>query len=563
VVTDIRARLGPVFEPPEPAAEPSDSAMLLPLTDRVSGRPAGVLALGTSPLRAFDEEYRHFFELVARQVSTAVTDALVYESERRRVEALEALDQAKTRFLQNVSHEFHTPLTLVLGPLGETLRRAGADVTAEQRAALESAHRAALRLERLVTNLLQFARADGGSRVRREATDVAALTAECAAMFRSAIERAGLSLVVDIDEVPGPVELDQEMWVQILSNLLSNAVKFTAAGTITVRLRRAERDRVVLEVADTGAGIPAEEIPKVFARFHQVPDAVARTREGAGIGLSLVAEFVAQLGGQVDVVSTPGAGSTFTIRVPAAAATDPGAESAAAIALVRAAVSETDSWLDSVPEPLPGTAAPTPAAGTVLLVEDNADMRAHLARLLRDDGWTVDVVPDADQALERVIGADLVLSDVMLPGTDGIELVRTLRATPATARVPIVLLTARAGPESAAEGLRAGADDYVVKPFEPVELLARVHVHLELARLREYALDQAEARVAHLEKALLSNRQIGAAIGILMQQFKITQSDAFDLLRRASQAANSKLRDIADDVVLTGALPSELRPARP
>ena len=144
----------------------------------------------------------------------------------------------------------------------------------------------------------------------------------------------------------------------------------------------------------------------------------------------------------------------------------------------------------------------------------------------------------------------------MLPGTDGLELVRTLRRLPATARLPIVLLTARAGWESAAEGLGAGADDYVVKPFDPDELLARLRVHFELARLREYAVSQAEDEAANLRVALSSNRQIGAALGILMNRLEMSNDESFTLLRETSQRLNRKLRDIADEVVLTGELPT-------
>jgi DNA-binding response OmpR family regulator len=144
----------------------------------------------------------------------------------------------------------------------------------------------------------------------------------------------------------------------------------------------------------------------------------------------------------------------------------------------------------------------------------------------------------------------------MLPGTDGLELTRALRRLPATARMPIVLLTARAGAESAADGLAAGADDYVVKPFHPTELLARIRVHVELARLCEYAVRQAQDEAANLRVALSSNRQIGAALGILMQRYQIDSDQSFARLRSASQRLNRKLRDVADDVVRTGDLPA-------
>ena len=193
----------------------------------------------------------------------------------------------------------------------------------------------------------------------------------------------------------------------------------------------------------------------------------------------------------------------------------------------------------------------------MLLVEDNADMRAYLTRLLRSDGWNVTAVADAAAALRLPPPPpDLVLTDVMLPGIDGLELVRTLRRLPATARLPIVLLTARAGSDSAAEGFTAGADDYVAKPFDPLELLARMRMHVELARLREYAVSQAEDEAANLRVALSSNRRIGTALGILMYRFKIGNDESFTLLRETSQRLNRKLGDIADEVVLTGELPT-------
>ena len=218
---------------------------------------------------------------------------------------------------------------------------------------------------------------------------------------------------------------------------------------------------------------------------------------------------------------------------------------------------EAEGWIGATDsEPAAEPEQPLPESGHVLVVEDNADMRAYLTRLLRADGWRVTAVADAAAALRMSPPPpDLLLSDVMLPGTDGLELVRALRRLPATARLPIVLLTARAGPESAAEGLAAGADDYVVKPFHPTELLARIRVHVELARLREYAINQAQDEAANLRVALSSNRQIGAALGIIMQRYQIDNDQSFTLLRSASQRLNRKLRDIADDVVRTGDLP--------
>jgi DNA-binding response OmpR family regulator len=182
-------------------------------------------------------------------------------------------------------------------------------------------------------------------------------------------------------------------------------------------------------------------------------------------------------------------------------------------------------------------------------------MRDYLSRLLREDGWQVEATGSVDEALAADVVPDLVLSDVMLPGRSGIELVKLMRANPLLMRIPAILLTARAGAESAAEGLRAGADDYIVKPFVAEELLARVRTHYELSTLREYALNRAEDKAANLEKALASNRQIGAAMGILMARLQLTPDLAFDLLRKESQNGHRKLRDIAEEVMMTGELP--------
>jgi len=173
---------------------------------------------------------------------------------------------------------------------------------------------------------------------------------------------------------------------------------------------------------------------------------------------------------------------------------------------------------------------------------------------LRSNGWTVSAVPDAESALRHSEVPNIILTDVMLPGRDGLSLVRMIRANPDLATVPVILLTARAGAEAAAEGLRAGADDYIVKPFNAEELLARLDVHHELTCLRNYALARVENQVSNLENALSSNRRIGAAVGVLMASHKVTSQEAFELLRRTSNVSNRKLRDVADSVVLTGTL---------
>lgn len=194
--------------------------------------------------------------------------------------------------------------------------------------------------------------------------------------------------------------------------------------------------------------------------------------------------------------------------------------------------------------------------GRLLLVEDEPDVRTYVARLLREAGWAVTDVEDVESAEPLLADHDLLLCDIMLPGMDGISFVRTIRQRTDDARwMPVILLTARVAADDIVSGLEAGADDYVTKPFEEPELLARVSTHVELSLMRQIVIDDAAQRAQNLERALASNRTIGTAIGILMAHRKVTAHEAFDLLRVCSQHSNRPLRDIADEVVLTGTLP--------
>ncbi|MEP7193793.1 MAG: ATP-binding protein [Actinomycetota bacterium] len=553
------AQAGDVLPGPLGPAVPT-LAMLSPLFITGQREPAGVLVLGVNPYRAVDDAYRSFLDLVTRWCSTLLSDARAYEHERARTEMLTDLDEAKTRFFQNVSHEFRTPLTLVLGALHGPDAGSSSGPMLLDAETIETARRAALRLDRLVDAIFTFAKAEGGALVaHRQPTDITQLTQDCASMFRSAVEQAGLTLTVDVPPTATVVDMDPEMWSRVVLNLMSNAYKFTPEGGIQVRLR-VSGDQAVLEVRDSGIGIEAQSRDRLFERFHQVRGARARTGPGAGIGLALVADLVNAHDGEVAVDSTPGQGSVFTVTVPLSST---GAAEVASVTLNERlrdqALSDLASPRDRSEEVPQEREAGESRGGHVLLVEDNADLRRYITRLLGDDGWEVTEVADAEAALAVEFTPDLVLSDVMLPGMDGLALVRLLRANPDLHRIPVILLTARAGAESAAAGLRAGADDYIVKPFDPGELLARLAVHHELACLRNFALDEAENRSANLEQALSSNRQIGAAVGILMASHKLASDRAFALLREASNKTNRRLRDVADQVVLTGSLGSGTR----
>jgi signal transduction histidine kinase/DNA-binding response OmpR family regulator len=482
-----------------------------------------------------------------------------YRRQLARAEALVELDIAKTTFFQNISHELRTPLTLVLGPLDDLLADPSMVLPPEHQAGLTEAHRAGQRLRRMVDALLEVGRAEAGRlQPARAAVDLSGLTIDCASMFRSAAEQAGLTLSVDAPPSGQRVLVDPGMWATIVFNLVSNAVKYTRKGSISVLLERTDGD-ARLTVADTGVGIARSELSTVFNRFHRTGSADEDRIEGTGIGLSLVRDLARTHGGDVAADSRLGAGTTMTVTIPVTvAAPDVPTDDSIVDALTSdgvAAYLPAELTISPHPEAEPMLAADS-AEGEILVVEDNADLAAYLSRMLRRDGWAVTIAADEESAIQHAVGArpDLILSDVMLPGRSGLDLLATVRAADELHRVPVVMLTARA--DGAADALTQGADDYIVKPFESNELLARIRTQVELARLREYALSQAEERSANLKVALATNRQIGAAIGILMVTERITSEQAFDRLRDVSQRTHRKLRDVADEVVYTGTVPA-------
>jgi len=492
-----------------PAQDPVTEAVVLPLGP-ADGEGLGVLVAGVSPNRVLDAEYRAFLELVAEQLTGVLGTARAFAAERREAAALAERNQARTTFFSDVSHELRTPLSLLLGPIADLLADPGGlPATAHEQLTL--ALRNGRRLQRLVDDLMDVAALEAGhaDAVRVE-TDLAAVTTELAGVLRAAAERAGLRLSVDCPPLPRPVHVDPRMWETIVLNLVSNAVKYTFVGGITVALRDAD-DGVLLTVADTGIGIPAAELPRVFDRFHRVPGAPARSREGTGIGLDLVRELVALHGGSATVASEPGVGSTFTISLPYGS---PDAEgSAARPATPSATVRDTaEAWeADLAPRAEP--AAPAGTSTTVLVVDDNADMRTYLTRLLAPI-WAVRTCSDGEQALASIAEQrpDVVLTDVMMPGVDGFELLRRLRATPAGQDVPVIMLTARAGQAAAVEGFAAGADDYLAKPFQAAELIARVRVAIARAVGRRAASERPPAPRAGLPPQRASAPDVRALV---------------------------------------------------
>lgn len=443
-------------------------------------------------------------------------------------ERLKDADRAKTEFFSNVSHEFRTPLTLMLGPLEDLLSGMQDGPGEGARPLLETAHRNALRLLGLVNSLLDFSRLEAGRQVARFApTDLAALTTDLASSFRSACERVGLGLEVDCPPLGEPVYVDAPMWEKIVLNLLSNAFKFTHEGRITVSVRRSPDGQAVeFCAADTGVGIASEHQPRLFDRFNRGGGEHGRSIEGSGIGLTLVRELARLHGGDVSVVSTLGQGSRFTVTLPLGSAhlpadqVAPAVEPAAPInrGFAEGLMSLVDAEASPPVRPVAGDSED--ARGRVLLAEDNADMRRYVTGLLERSGYQVVAAGsgDAALALARTNGdIDLVLSDVMMPGAlDGFGLLRALREDPTTGALPVILISARAGPDARVEGLDRGADDYLVKPFAARELIARVDCAIRLAALRKEAAVRARELEDARSKARLHLAMDAAGMGELV-----------------------------------------------
>lgn len=509
---------------------PPHQAVAIPIAPSGQTGKAGVLIVGLNPFRLFDESYQGFLDLVAGQIAASLAHAQAYEEERKRAEALAEIDKAKTLFFSNISHELRTPLTLMLGPIEDTLVEAQT-LSPAQYERTEMLHRNAQRLSKLVNALLDFSRIEAG-RVQAvyEPTDLAALTADLASNFRAVIEKAGMQLTVNCPPLDAPAYIDHEMWEKIILNLLSNAFKYTLEGEIGVTLEQHETT-VELAVKDTGVGIPVEELPHMFERFHRVQGTAGRTLEGTGIGLSLVRELVALHGGTISVTSILGRGSTFTISLPQGSAHLPQDRIVTQRTLASTAVNaqhyvhEALRWLagTSLFSDDPFKYSPDnsqfamriegQSAARILFADDNADMRDYVGRLLQQR-YAVQTVADGQAALAAVktFHPDLVLTDIMMPRMDGCELLQALRADQETQTIPVILLSARAGEEAQSVGMETGANDYLIKPFRARELLARVAAHLEIARLREATAQEVRAERERLYSLF---QQAPAAIAVL------------------------------------------------
>ncbi|UEG54781.1 response regulator [Mucilaginibacter daejeonensis] len=573
-VNDLEGRFGK-FE-----CEPYDiaphTAMMVPL--RVSGQEDlfGFVIAGVSACRALDQDYRNFYDLLCNTYNTALSNVYAYEQEQKRAEALAAIDRSKTAFFSNVSHEFRTPLTLMLGPLEDLLNKRS--LPEDVKASITSTHRNALRLLKLVNNLLDYSRVEAGrAQASYQKLDLAELTTDLASSFRSIIEKAGMRLKVNATPLKSSVYVDRQMWEKIVLNLLSNAFKYTLHGTISVDLLQ-EGTEAVLKVTDTGVGIPEKELPHMFERFHRVENSAGRTHEGTGIGLSLVHELVHLHGGDISVTSTEGQGSTFTVRIPTGSAHLPQehvlnvAKETDSTALKGAFLQEAFSLLQEETQ-TQYTGEDASMTGDVvvhqdftvtkdtriLVVDDNGDMRAYLKRLL-EPYFTIDLAVNGADALQKIhdLNPDLVLSDIMMPVMDGKAMLEHIRRSVGTMRLPVIFLSARAGEEARIDGLEAGADDYLVKPFSAAELLTKVRAQIKIANTRNHAERQLRDLLTEAPVAIAIYRTPGHIIEFAnarMLEYWGTTTDQVlgnHLLDILPELREQGMDKIMDDVYSTG-----------
>lgn len=399
---------------------------------------------------------------------------------------MKELDVAKTKFFSNVSHEFRTPLTLILGPLEEALQEP-TPILSLKRERLEVIYRNALRLLKLVNNLLDFSKIEAGKmKVSYQEVDLGSFTAELASMFQSTADKAGLRFIIHCPKLEEPVYLDLEMWEKIVLNLISNAFKYTQKGTIEINLELVGNN-IKLIVRDTGLGIPKDQLPLLFKRFNRMSN-IHPSHEGTGIGLALVKELVNLHGGEVTVESEPEKGSCFVVSLPKGKAgfspkKSPYQINMSSVSEILYSPSDKNSVeKTSESDHKKGIARWQTVNGrevNILLADDNADMRQYIERLLAPY-CKVKVVSNGELALEAALAdpPDLVLSDIMMPKIDGMELLSLFRSNDRLKMIPFILLSAQAGEEAKVGALQSGADDYLVKPFNANELLARVKANL-------------------------------------------------------------------------------------
>ena len=474
LITDLESLFESV--PTKHWPEQPTEAVVLPLKGN-EGNILGFVVGGLSARRRADKDYIGFFESISKIVSGELNTLQSLAKERERAESLAQIDRAKTAFFSNISHEFRTPLTLMASPLEEVLTTADY-LHRDHKDHLQTSLRNTLRLQKLVNTLLDFSKIEAG---KLEATmrlvNVGQMTRDLASSFRSAIESGGLEFDVSIDDQISPVLIDPDMWEKIVLNLISNSFKYTERGKISVELV-ARASTVRLYVSDTGVGIAEEHLEKIFERFYRVNNEGVRSQEGTGIGLSMVKELVQLHKGEIKVDSKVGQGTTFVVSLPVDTENkhvDSFKSTGTNISIAQKAFIEEALKWDPITNSDSKSVSMKGSRARVLVADDNADMREYIWRVLSNDFDLITVNNGEDAYLKaQEILPDLIVSDIMMPKLDGFGLLKKLKSNLTTRNIPVIFLSARAGEVAKVEGIEAGVDDYLVKPFSAKELLARV-----------------------------------------------------------------------------------------
>ncbi|KAI0320178.1 hypothetical protein OF83DRAFT_1281345 [Amylostereum chailletii] len=492
--------------------EHAREAVLIPITVDDSDIPGGILVLGLNSRRPYDEDYRGWIDILRVSLCALLTAVQGREADAMRVVQLAQLDDAKTAFFSNASHEFRTPLTLIQGPLQDCLSSVKDPRIVDK---LQMASRNVVRLRRLVDSLMDFSKlAANKLEGRFRPLHLGAFTTDLASLFRSVIEKGNIEYVVDCAAADKTiVYVDPDFWEKIVFNLIGNAFKYTLQGTIAVSLHIVDGS-MRFDVKDTGVGIPQTDVDKIFERFHRV-ECVSRSYEGTGIGLALTKELVNLHGGKLTVTSATAEeaedhGSCFTVTLPLGkdhirnAHIDPtplGPPQRWLYGL--GVIDEATHWFNSdAGTPSESSESGSSSEGSkfdsstlffsktdvIMLVDDNADMRhasLYMKSLFYPYCQVVEAINGQD-ALNMIADAkpNLIISDVMMPVLDGFGLIAQLRQRPETRLLPIIIVTAKETEEARVEGLLSGADDYMCKPFTGKELIARVHLQMQLGKRR-------------------------------------------------------------------------------
>ncbi|MET0242664.1 MAG: ATP-binding protein, partial [Flavitalea sp.] len=401
-----------------------------------------------------------------------------------------------------------------LGPLEDALN--SPQSITENATRLQMAHRNGLRLQKLVNTLLEFSRIEAGRVEGKFAqVDIIAFTKDLASTFRSAIEKAGMDLIIETEVVRDEVFVDTDMWEKIVLNLISNAFKYTSEGSIKLTIAQQGKN-IKLSVTDTGTGIPDDQLDRIFERFHRIENFGGRSQEGTGIGLSMVKELVRLHGGFITVESEFGKGSTFTVEIPSG---KEHLDDSASNNKINAKVSSgSAAFVEEALKWLPGESEdsisvkeednPLQKVIRIVLADDNTDMRDYINRLLSPK-YEIITATNGEEAFEKILQhkPDLILSDVMMPRIDGFGLLKIVRENEAVKTTPFIFLSARAGEESRVEGLQAGADDYLVKPFSAKELFAKVESTIRISSQRVEMEGRLKLMVAEKTKALIQSNE--------------------------------------------------------